>query len=276
ALLEAAIAAGAVFRQSSVEGLLFTDGPRQRVVGAATAHGDVRAPVVVGADGATSIVARSLGVSRLPERARSLAIRGYVEIDGGDAELLLHFFSEAQPAYGWFFPCGDGLANVGVFLRRSTYARRHRPLRALLGDYLGRPDVRRRIRGRAPLEVASWQLPLFDRGRPRVFPGALLVGDAGGFINPFTGAGIYEAMATGRAAAATILDAAARGDLGCRGLAPYNAAWEAELGRSLIFGALAQEGLTRAPWAMELAFPAAGALTPLTRVLSHWMFSTRR
>lgn len=273
ALLSAAIEAGAIFRQSAVQGLLF--GGRGEVVGVDTEHGEERAPVVLGADGATSIVARTLSSWRAPERTRSIALRGYVEVEGDDAELLLHFFADAQPAYGWFFPCGGGMANVGVFLSRSAYRARAMPLPALLRDYLDRPDLRARLRGGAATQLAAWQLPLFDPARPRVFPGALLAGDAGGFVNPFTGAGIYEAMVTGRAAATAILRAARRGDFGRRDLADYDRIWRQALGRAFSLGRLAQEGLTRAPQAMELAFPAAGVLPPVTRALSHWLFSTR-
>lgn len=273
ALLRAAIGAGAVFRQSAVRGLLFGRGGE--VLGVDTEHGHERAPVVIGADGATSIVARSLSRWRAPERTRSIALRGYVEVEGDDPELLLHFFADAQPAYGWFFPCGGGIANVGVFLRRSAYTARERPLRALLADYLDRPDLRARLGAGSATQLAAWQLPLFDPTRPRVFSGALLTGDAGGFVNPFTGAGIYEAMATGRAAASTVLDAAGRGDFGRRSLAGYDRTWRRTLGRAFSFGRLAQEGLTLAPQAMEWAFPAAGVLPPFTRALSHWLFSTR-
>jgi geranylgeranyl reductase family protein len=277
ALLDKAIEAGAVFRRSAVEQLVL--GRRGEVVGVESEHGPERAPVVIGADGATSIVARSLHSKpsyRAPDRARSLAIRAYVETPGScDGELFLHFFADAQPAYGWFFPCGDGRANVGVFLRRSTYQARRRSLRAIFDDYLARPELRARTHGRTPTELSSWQLPLFDRARPRVFAGALLIGDAGGFVNAFTGAGIYEAMITGRVAASTILAAAARGGFGVRGLARYDAAWQRELGRALVFGRVAQEGLSQAPWAMEWTFPALAELTPVKRILSHWLFSTR-
>ncbi len=274
ALLRAAIEAGATFRQSAVTGLV--RGGRGEVVGVDTGRGVERAAAVVGADGASSVVARALSSWRAPERTRSVALRGYVEVVGDEPELLLHFFADAQPAYGWFFPCGDGLANVGVFLRSSAYRARARPLPELLAEYLARPDLSARIRGEGAAQLASWQLPLFDPARPRVFDGALLAGDAGGFVNPFTGAGIYEAMATGRAAARAILRASRRGDFRRCGLAHYDELWRRTLGRALDLGRLAQEGLTLAPTAMELAFPAAGALPPLTRALSHWLFSTRR
>ncbi|MEZ4452921.1 MAG: geranylgeranyl reductase family protein [Nannocystaceae bacterium] len=274
ALLEAAIAAGATHRVSAVTGLL--RGRRGEVVGVTTDRGPERAPVVIGADGATSIVARHLERRRPAERARSVAIRGYVELAGrDDGELFLHFFADAQPAYGWFFPAGEGLANVGVFLRTRVYEARGRPLRAILDDYLQRPELRARTGGRSPHSLASWQLPLFEPGRRRVFDGALLSGDAGGFVNAFTGAGIYEAMATGQAAATAALGAIARGDLSPAGLALYDEVWRAEIGRALHLGLLAQAGLTRAPWSMEWMFPAASAATPITSVLSRWIFSTR-
>jgi hypothetical protein len=63
--------------------------------------------------------------------------------------------------------------------------------------------------------------------------------------------------------------------LAVRNLARYDAAGQRELGRALLFGRVAQDGLSRAPWTMEWTFPALCELTPVKRILSHWLFSTR-
>jgi geranylgeranyl reductase family protein len=272
ALLGVAVGRGAVHRTSAVAGLL--RGKHGEVVGVTTAHGHEHAPIVLGADGATSIVARELGGSRSPSRCHSLAIRGYIEAPNQAPGVFhLHFFADEQPAYGWWFPTGDGRANVGVFVRRSVYTKRRVPLPAMLAEYLRRPELQSFAGGNTVTELSSWQLPLFDPDKPRIFDGALLAGDAGGFINPITGAGIYEAMATGQAAARIIQAALAAGDPSRRGLAGYDDAWQASLGKQLRVGRVAQTTLTRAPWMMDLLFPAVAAMGPLRCKLSGGLFA---
>src|SRR5690606_24275886 len=66
----------------------------------------------------------------------------------------------------------------------------------------------------------------FSFEKQRIFDGALLAGDAGGFVHPITAAGIYPAIMTGKAAAETAIDALAHGDVTQAGLAGYTARWK--------------------------------------------------
>ena len=52
-------------------------------------------------------------------------------------------------------------------------------------------------------------------------PGWLLVGDAAGFLDPFTGDGVYEALRGAELAAAVAARALAAGDVSQRAVAPY-------------------------------------------------------
>ena len=161
------------------------------------------ARVVVGADGAHSVVRRGLGQ---PTGPRALALRGYAPTTASRAGAqVITFATVRQPAYAWSFDRGDGLANVGYgeLLQHGSAP----PTRALLlrrleellpgateggGDWVGH---------HLPLSTASW--------RPPTGP-VLLVGDAAGLVNPMTGEGIFYAVATGlaagRAAAAAIAE----------------------------------------------------------------------
>src|SRR5215470_3686665 len=67
----------------------------------------------------------------------------------------------------------------------------------------------------------------------RVFDGAILIGDAGGFVDPLTGAGIRTGVITGKYAAKTVVQAIKEGDLSARGLAPFESMWRKELENSL-------------------------------------------
>ena len=104
-LVEHAVAAGAVLRRHRVTSVT-VDGSGPLV------SGDLRAGVVVGADGAHSLVRQALlGRRREP---RAIAIRGYAPVtDEVRGRQVIRFGDRRQPSYAWAFDRGDGLANVG-------------------------------------------------------------------------------------------------------------------------------------------------------------------
>lgn len=80
-------------------------------------------------------------------------------------------------------------------------------------------------------ELKSWQIPLFSFDTQRVFPGAILVGDAGNFVNQITGDGIYEALFTGKAAATTVIRALEQGKISVAILSIFDNLWRNQLGK---------------------------------------------
>jgi geranylgeranyl reductase family protein len=197
-LLEHARGAGAVVLQERVRDV----GP----AGPEVTVGGHRARVVIGADGAYSVVAGALRAgSRNPRAARrhAVAIRGYAPTPPHRAGSQVIVFNQArQPSYAWAFDRGDGLSNVGY----GEPLRRDRP--AARAAMLAELD---RLVPGAATDGGSWRahhLPL-SGVRWRVPDGpVLLAGDAAGLVNPMTGEGIYYAVATGvragRAAAAAL------------------------------------------------------------------------
>jgi len=175
-------------------------------------HGgsEVRADFVIGADGATSIVARAAGLVDVRRVLWGFAVRAYVP---GTVDLPAIIFWEptpwqAFPGYGWVFPGAAGGANVGLGLATlSDRTAGARATRALPGFF---EHLRRLGLGVEP-SVASAGRPLggwLKMGMVGTTPArgqALLVGDAAGLINPLQGEGIAQALGSGRLAAAAIL-----------------------------------------------------------------------
>jgi geranylgeranyl reductase family protein len=165
-------------------------------------HGQAfEAAVLVGADGANGTVARSL--SLLPSRQLLPAVEFEVACDAG----TLHAWQNRMGidvgtmpgSYGWVFPKQDHL-NVGVGCfspdaadprRLNRYAADH--LRAMAG---AAPHVRRQT---------GYVLPLRHAGEPVQRGRALLVGDAAGLVEGFSGEGIYWAIRSARIAAREIV-----------------------------------------------------------------------
>jgi flavin-dependent dehydrogenase len=194
----------------------------------------LRSRIVIAADGATSTVARSLYVHNHDDRNTAIAIRGYVETDV-DLEHMIDFsfISAIQPGYAWFFPTAMRRANIGVGVRADVYKNQDLALSDALESYLRSTNIKSFIGSNKIQHVKTWQLPFCNPNQQRVFNGVLLVGDAGGFVNPLTGAGIYTAMLTGKYAAQASIEALRTGDVSAQGLAGFEKAWKRDLAEEM-------------------------------------------
>lgn len=157
--------------------------------------GRYRAPVVIAADGAHSVLRGHLG---LADGKRALAIRGYAPTPADRVGTqVIRYGDRRQPSYAWSFDRGDGLANVGYGELLPEDRTDDPPSRGLLLEQLDRLLPGSVATGddwkahHLPLSGWKWEQP---DGR------ILLTGDAAHLINPMTGEGIYYAVATGIAA----------------------------------------------------------------------------
>jgi flavin-dependent dehydrogenase len=115
---------------------------------------------------------------------------------------------------------GEGLANVTVVVSGDE-------AREVRGDAAGYFDRAVREYGLEGVERVDEVLatgPFDWPVRSAVAPGALLVGDAAGYYDPFTGEGIFRALRGAELAAETLHAALLRGDCSAAALAPYERA----------------------------------------------------
>jgi geranylgeranyl reductase family protein len=172
----------------------------------------VTARVVVGADGAYSVVARELRMPQLDERHYCAGIRAYfrnVATPDPLHHLEVYFLDQVMPGYFWVFPLPGGRANVGVGMLSHTVKKQGVQLKDVLVECLQHPRVRERFDG-AEMEgvTKGWGLPLGSKPRRMAGDGWMLVGDAASLVDPFAGEGIGNAMLSGRLAAETVVRAA--------------------------------------------------------------------
>jgi flavin-dependent dehydrogenase len=121
----------------------------------------------------------------------------------GDGSLL--------PGYGWIFGVGDGTSNVGLGILNTSSAFGNVDYKALLRRWLDHTPEEWGFRDEnrtAPIRGAA--LPMGFNRKPHYADGLLLVGDAGGMVNPFNGEGIAYAMESGEMAADVITQALSR------------------------------------------------------------------
>ena len=235
-LFEKAVQAGADVRQGvAVKKLLWEDGrvtgveaEQQSLRGASTLRPlplTLHAPIVVGADGAYSVVAREVGMQQLDERHYCAGLRAYYTGVTGFHRLNhveLHFVDEAIPGYFWIFPMADGRANVGIGMLSRAIKKKDVRLKEVLAACVAHPRFRERFAGAEQVgPVRGWGLPLGSKPRPMAGDGWLLVGDAASLIDPFTGEGIGNAMIAGELAAKWTSRAKAEGDYAAAFLQGY-------------------------------------------------------
>ena len=221
-LLERAKAAGVTVCERAHVRSLLRDG--ERVVGvAATIDGtreELRAPLVVGADGRNSIVSRALGVSvdlRWPRKTGIAA--HYANVPGLDGRGEMHV---VPGAYAGLAPIEGHLTNVTIVTDVRAVERRSGSVEELFAVTIDRmPAVAEKLAGAERVGGLRGVGPMAHRSRRVTGDGVLLVGDAASFLDPFVGEGIYQALRGGLLAAPVISDALRAGDTSARSLRPY-------------------------------------------------------
>ena len=214
---------------------LARDGDAWRVTLRTGASGrlTVRTRVVVGADGATSRVARTLWGGRVPRSARGVSVRAYLDgIATVPRTVEFHFWRPFLPGYAWIFPLGPRRANVGVMLTADAAWLGPASLESALHAFLARPDVATRLQSDArPERVLAWQLPWAPRRRiRRSGDGLVLCGDAARLVDPLTGEGLHAALVSAEAASDVVADALARARVDADTLAAYDRRIDRRLG----------------------------------------------
>jgi len=125
------------------------------------------------------------------------------------------------------------------------------------------------VRGRSnPDNFKAYRLPLGGPLARTVADGVLVCGDAGGFVNAYTGEGIYYAMVTGRHAGEVAADALARGDTGAAALSEYERRWRAEIGDELADSVRVQRRLFNDPALADSIIRAAALDARLCRLFA--------
>ncbi len=211
------------------------------------------ASLVVGADGAHSAVARALGLARTPRWPRRLGmVAHYAGVAGLDGWGEMHV---AAHGYCGLAPLTDGLVNVGIVVAlpgpgapRQTAEGR---FAAALGAF---PTLVEAMAGATRVTAVRGVGPLAVGAAKPCGPGFVLVGDAAGFFDPFTGEGVYKALRGAELAAPVLLAALARGDFGAGALAPYRLARRREFAAKEMLCRVVQ-GFVQWPRGMDYLAP---------------------
>jgi electron transfer flavoprotein-quinone oxidoreductase len=240
---EATDAGAELFTSTLVEDLLWEGG---RVAGVSTRRGDLRARVVVGADGVNSGVVEKTGLRGQASPSEVwLITREVLDLSAECIEdrfllqpgegVTIDFYGDAldligrEGTYVGFLYTNQDSLSLGVALPLSLFERWQVPGYDLMAALQLHPYIARLIEGATLREYEAHLIPIGGlRDLESVYgDGVLLAGDAGRF-NSWDGVGSWPAMASGRAAALAVKQACEKGDSSRATLAVYRDLLEEE------------------------------------------------
>ncbi|SHK59442.1 Dehydrogenase (flavoprotein) [Hymenobacter psychrotolerans DSM 18569] len=222
----------------------------------------LRAALVIGCDGANSVVYRQLAPpARLNRAYQCAAVRAYYQGVGEAPENTsdFYFLQEFRAGYCWVFPVGNGVYNVGFGALSEEIAYRRLDLKQVLHDLLTKhPQLAPRFAQAIQLTpITGFGLPLGGSGRPVHGGRWLLCGDAAALIDPLQGHGIDKAVHSGILAAQQAQRSFQAARFDADYLAEYARQVERHIGRELARRYRFMRFLAGKAWLVNLAVEAA-------------------
>ncbi len=225
----AAMAGAEVMVKTRATGLLKNNG---KVSGIKAMHlgenFDIKADVVVGADGVESKVGRWGGIdtSLKPYDIETCAQFLVTNIDPGEYSQFYLGGKYSAGGYVWIFPKGGYTANVGIGVlgSKSGNVRAITLLRQFMKNSLPEGKI---------IEMVVGGVPVSGPIKQTIADGLILVGDAARQSDPMTGGGITNAMDAGKIAGEVCIEAKEKGDYSVSTLKEYEDRWRATIGKEI-------------------------------------------
>jgi len=237
---------------------------------------EYRCRLVLGCDGANSVVARASGL-RAGAVQSEYAIDMMEETPTSELAALdsdrmhIYYRIREQYGYGYVFPKARHV-NLGVGfkadyylseLRGRQYSYHHAFVDELISKHVIEGKSNRQNFRAFPLPISG---PLERTSCDRI----VLAGDAGGFVNAFTAEGIYYAMVSGELAARSAIEAVRANRFDREQLASYDRSWSREIGQELRKSAHIQRMLLADPGRVDRLVLAASRNPALAHLLARF------
>jgi flavin-dependent dehydrogenase len=231
------------------------------VRGVRTTRGEIRAGLVIGCDGASSVVARTSGLWKKWwnrddtvkgwRRHQALCLETQMQLDEKAIEqrvgnTMTILFERGFPGYSWIFPKRKVLT---VGLASFSYLTHAKELRERLSRLINDHPVTSKLLHDAKMRrLQGAYLPIRGPLTPSYDNGVMVAGDSASQVGAVWGEGIYFAVRAGIAAGETAVDAISNQDVSRHFLKKYEERWKREIGQNLM---TQSEILNRAPTPLQ-------------------------
>lgn len=214
----------------------------------------IGATLTVVADGSRSAMAKAMKLAVMPRWPRRLGLVAHFE---GLAPLRDGFgqMHVGRDGYCGIAPLPDGRLNVAIVVKLDAVTAAGISATEYFESWIyARPELRTLLAGCKRVTSVRGVGPIGSRASRVSTAGALLVGDAAGFFDPFTGEGIYRALRGAELVAEIGQDALSRSDVSAASMARYDSLRSQAFRRKHAVSALVQL-FVQFPGLMEYALP---------------------
>lgn len=220
------------------------------------------AKLVIGADGAQSVLAKKLGGYILDREHHIGSVRAYYEnVKGVELDKTeMYMDKRFSPGYFWIFPIAGGKANVGFGMISADIASRKLNLKQTFYDFIETvPALKERFGDARQLsKLDGHSLPLGSKRVQMSGDSFMLCGDAASLIDPITGEGVGNAMLSSRHAALQAISCFENNHFSAAYMKQYDdSVWQA-LGSELRLRTRAQKLFRKAPALLDVVFAVSG------------------
>ncbi len=230
--------AGVMILNEAVVDKVIVEGKKAVGVKTRLEDGDLFADTVVVAEGVTSLLAQGLGLreKHVPEHMVTCCkeviglpketIEERFGIEGDEGASLEYFGGSVKGLVGSaFLYTNKESVSLGIGVSTNDLKNNKLTPNDLIENFKEHPSIKHYIKGGKLLEYSAHMIPEFgyDHLPKLTMDGLIIAGDAAGFVNmnPLYHEGSNLAMASGLAAAETIIEAKKNNDLSEKGLAGY-------------------------------------------------------
>lgn len=185
----------------------------------------LHARIIIGADGAHSVVGRKLGNYQLNHNHYGGSVRAYFSgLQHLNTQANEVYINKAVvPGYFWLFPLSGSSANVGLGMHSRHITQNKANLKKIFNEFINVHPLLRSKMEQATMEgsLRGFGLPFYSQKRSLSGHRYMLTGDAASLIDPTNGEGIFQAIVSGLVAGDTARNILPKGEPTAKATAQY-------------------------------------------------------